>query len=49
MSKSRRKSHHWNQKEQESFFMRDIEKKKRRKEFDAEVEEDYVPIDDLKK
>ena len=47
MSKSRRKNHHWNQKEQESFFLRDIEKKKRiewslgRKEFDVEDDSEY--------
>jgi hypothetical protein len=41
MSKSRRKNHHWNQKEQESFFLRDIEK---RKEFE-EIEDEYIPIE----
>ena len=44
MSKSCRKNHHWNQKEQESFFLRDIEKKKKRKEFE-EIEDDYIPIE----
>jgi len=47
MSKSRRKNHlkNWNQKEQESFFLRDIEKKKR-KEFEVfEEDAEYIPIE----
>jgi len=46
MSKSRRRNHRLNQKEQESFFLRDIEKKKRRKEFEVfEEDAEYIPIE----
>jgi hypothetical protein len=52
MSKSRRKNHHWNQKEQESFFLRSVEKtriekiknnfsNRRTRDFDFSEEEDW--------